>query len=267
MADIVVDRLTKVFSRDDRSEVRADVIALKDVNMHVRSTEIVSVLGPSGCGKTTLLAVIAGFQRPTRGRILVGGNEVTRAGPDRMVVFQTPALFPWLTVMDNIVLGPKRRKVPKRVYTALGQQLVAAVGLEGFEESYPYELSGGMRQRVQIARALISEPQVLLMDEPFGALDAQTRLLMQEQLLQVWDQFHPTILFITHDVEEALFLSDRVQAMTARPGRIKDEIVVPFPKPRTIDILTSPEFVALKEQLLQLVREEVQPLAHTTPRR
>lgn len=266
MADIVVERVTKVFSPEGDLSKKDEVVALTGVHLKIRSGEIVSVLGPSGCGKSTLLAIVAGFERPTRGRILVGGHEVSGAGPDRMVVFQTPALFPWLTVIDNIVLGPKRRGVPKAVYDRLGSQLIAAVGLLGFEKSYPYKLSGGMRQRVQIARALIAEPQVLLMDEPFGALDAQMRLLMQELLLRVWAQFQPTILFVTHDVEEALFLSDRVQVMNARPGRIKEEVVVPFSKPRSVQLLTSPEFVALKERVLESVREEVRATWPSTVR-
>ena len=162
-----------------------------------------------------------------------------------------------MTVVENVTFGPRKRGVPPEQYGAEAQRYLHAVGLDGFERHYPYQLSGGMRQRVQIARALVNRPDVLLMDEPFGALDFQTRLSMQELLLQIWGEFHPTILFITHDVEEAIFLADRVYVMTKRPGRIREELVVPFEKPRTFDLVTSPEFVAIKERVLHLIRDEL----------
>ena len=194
---------------------------------------------------------------PTSGQVRVGDVEVRHAGPDRIVVFQTPALFPWMTVRDNVAFGPRKRGVSARQCREDTDRFMHAMGLDDFAAHYPYQLSGGMRQRVQIASALVNRPDVLLMDEPFVALDFQTRLGMQELLLQIWDEFHPTILFITHDVEEAVFLADRLYVMTRRPGRIKEEIAVPFPKPRSFDIVTTPTFVGIKERVLHLIREEL----------
>ncbi|MGE3065184.1 MAG: ABC transporter ATP-binding protein, partial [Hyphomicrobiaceae bacterium] len=173
------------------------------------------------------------------------------------VVFQSPALFGWMTVHQNIVFGPRKRGMPKAQYEADAARLITAVGLDEFATRYPYQLSGGMRQRVQIARALMNRPEILLMDEPFGALDFQTRLLMQELLLKVWSEFRPTILFITHDVDEAIFLGDRVYVMSRRPGRLKEKFDVPFEKPRDIKMLTDPRFVALKDMILDSIREEL----------
>jgi NitT/TauT family transport system ATP-binding protein len=181
--------------------------------------------------------------------------------PQRAVVFQEPALFPWLTVLDNVVFGPKTQGKPPAEYRPRAQQILEQVGLVGFESHYPAELSGGMRQRVGIARVLVMQPQILLMDEPFGALDAQTRSLMQELLLQVWERHHQTVLFITHDIEEALLLADRVYVMTARPGRIKKTITVNIPRPRAMEVTTTPEFNALRREVLALIREESQRAA------
>ena len=174
-----------------------------------------------------------------------------------MVVFQSPALFGWMTVYENIVFGPKKQGVPRARYQAEAKRFIEAVGLGDFASNYPYQLSGGMRQRVQIARALVNRPEVLLMDEPFGALDFQTRLLMQELLLKVWSEFRPTIMFITHDVDEAIFLGDRVYVMSRRPGRLKEQVDVPFPKPRSMSMLTDPAFISLKERVLQSIKEEL----------
>ena len=228
--------------------------------------EFVAILGPSGCGKSTLLNMVAGFDRPTRGSVKVEEEEIVEPSPRRCVVFQEPALFPWLTVMDNVVFGPRNRRQPAAEYQPRAAQIIEQVGLRGFEASYPAELSGGMRQRVGIARVLIMEPKVLLMDEPFGSLDAQTRTLMQELLLALWQRHQQTVLFITHDIEEALLLADRVCVMTARPGRIKKSIPVPMPRPRSIELTTSPEFNLLRREVLDLIREESVRAAMETER-
>jgi NitT/TauT family transport system ATP-binding protein len=255
MGKIVVREVSRVFpsGRGHGNEVRA----LDRVSLEIADQEIVCLVGPSGCGKSTLLNMLAGFDAPTSGEVRVGDVEVRHAGPDRIVVFQTPALFPWMTVRDNIAFGPKKRGVPLRQCWEDAARFMHAMGLDDFGAHYPYQLSGGMRQRVQIAGALVNRPDVLLMDEPFVALDFQTRLGMQELLLQIWDEFHPTIFFITHDVEEAVFLADRLYVMTRRPGRVKEEIAIPFPKPRSFDIVTTPTFVSIKERVLHLIREEL----------
>jgi NitT/TauT family transport system ATP-binding protein len=237
------------------------VLALQDIHLKVEEREFAAILGPSGCGKSTLLNMVAGFERPTRGSVRAAGEEVMEPSPQRAVVFQEPALFPWLTVLDNVVFGPKTQGKPPAEYRPRAQQILEQVGLVGFESHYPAELSGGMRQRVGIARVLVMQPQILLMDEPFGALDAQTRSLMQELLLQVWERHHQTVLFITHDIEEALLLADRVYVMTARPGRIKKTITVNIPRPRAMEVTTTPEFNALRREVLALIREESQRAA------
>ena len=206
--------------------------------------------------------MVAGFDRPTRGTVRVHGEEVAAPDPSRGVVFQEPALFPWLTVLDNITFGPRTCGLPAALYRPTVAALVEQVGLQGFESHYPAELSGGMKQRVGIARVLVMQPRVLLMDEPFGSLDAQTRLVMQELLLTVWERHHQTVLFVTHDVEEALLLADSVSVMTARPGRIKKRLAVELPRPRTLELTTSPLFNALKREVLALIREESQRAAN-----
>ena len=251
----------KEFAKGERR-----VMALQDIDLDVAQREFVAILGPSGCGKSTLLNMVAGFDHPTRGSVQVEGEEIVRPSPRRCVVFQEPALFPWLTVTDNVVFGPKNRGQPAAEYRPRAAQIIEQVGLRGFEASYPAELSGGMRQRVGIARVLIMEPRVLLMDEPFGSLDAQTRSLMQELLLALWQRHQQTVLFITHDIEEALLLADRVCVMTARPGRIKKSIPVPMPRPRSIELTLSPEFNALRREVLELIREESVRAAMETER-
>lgn len=255
MGTIMLDAVSKVYPTVDSGTT--GVVAVDDVAMTIHDREIVCLVGPSGCGKSTVLNMIAGFEFPTDGRIMVGGKEIRGAGPDRMVVFQTPALFGWMTVYQNITFGPRKQGKPKAQYEDDARRFINAVGLDDFASHYPYQLSGGMRQRVQIARALMSRPEILLMDEPFGALDFQTRLLMQELLLKVWSEFKPTILFITHDVDEAIFLGDRVYVMSRRPGRLKEQFEVPFAKPRSIEILTDPQFVRLKDRILHSIREEL----------
>jgi NitT/TauT family transport system ATP-binding protein len=239
------------------------VLALEDIDLSVAEREFVAILGPSGCGKSTLLNMVAGFDRPTRGSVRVDGEEIVDPSPRRGVVFQEPALFPWFSVMENVVFGPKTQGLPSADYRRHAEQILEQVGLRGFEASYPAELSGGMRQRVGIARVLIMRPQVLLMDEPFGSLDAQTRMLMQELLLRVWERHHQTVLFVTHDIEEALLLADRVCVMTARPGSIKKSIDVRIARPRAIEVTTSPEFNMLRREVLALIREESELAAMT----
>jgi NitT/TauT family transport system ATP-binding protein len=256
---IVLERVRKEFVKGERR-----VLAVEDVDLEVAQCEFTAILGPSGCGKSTLLNMVAGFDGPTSGRVLADGEAVGAPSPRRAVVFQEPALFPWLSVFDNVVFGPKTQGQPAAEYRPRAAQIIEQVGLRGFETHYPAELSGGMRQRVGIARVLIMQPQILLMDEPFGSLDAQTRSLMQELLLEVWERHHQTVLFITHDIEEALLLADRVCVMTARPGRIKKTIQVGIPRPRSIEVTTSPEFNRLRAEVFALIREESQRAAAET---
>ena len=233
-------------------------LALDSFNFDLAPAEIVSIVGPTGCGKSTAMNVLAGFESPSSGSVSVDGQVVTAPGSNRGVVFQQPSLFPWLNVLSNVVLGVKCRGADPKEYEPRALRLLDEVGLKGFERHYPYQLSGGMQQRVQIARALINEPDILLMDEPFGALDYQTRLLMQKLLLRLWAHFRPTILFITHDVGEAIFISDRVIAMTRRPGRVKLVVQVHAPKPRDYEFLGSPEFTRLEHDLVLAVQSEVE---------
>ncbi len=252
MARLTLERLTMRY-RTRRGEL---ITALEDVSFEVKDQEFAVLVGTSGCGKSTILRLVAGLAPPSGGRVLLDGRPVTEAGADRGMVFQSYTLFPWLTVKRNVEFGPRLRGLPAAEREGLARRYIGQVGLRGFEHVYPRELSGGMMQRVAIARALANDPAVLLMDEPFGALDAQTRALMGELLLRVWEEAAKTVLFVTHDIEEALFLGDRVFVMTARPGRIREEIQVPLPRPRTVDLLTSETFVTLKRRVMQLIREE-----------
>ncbi len=232
-------------------------LALDSLNLNIHDTEIIAVLGPTGCGKSSTLNLIAGFESPCTGAVTLDDKTILDPGPERAVVFQQPTLFPWLNVLDNVTFGVKNRGVPKDIYEPKALHLLREVGLADFTKHYPYQLSGGMQQRVQIARALVSEPKVLLMDEPFGALDAQTRILMQELLLQLWSEYKPTILFITHDVSEAIFIADRVLVMTSRPGRVKLDIPINEEKPRNTGFLSTRRFMELQSTLLNAVREEI----------
>jgi NitT/TauT family transport system ATP-binding protein len=245
-------------SYPSKHAAQSPTLALERLDVDIHSAEIVSVLGPTGCGKSSALNLIAGFEEPSSGDVLLDNTFVRGPGPDRAVVFQQASLFPWLNVFDNVTLGVKCRGMPEQEYRMRAERLLVEVGLSGFLKHYPYQLSGGMQQRVQIARALISAPKVLLMDEPFGALDYQTRIFMQELLLKLWVEYKPTVLFITHDVSEAIFISDRVLVMSRRPGRIKLAVDVLAPKPRTAEFLSAPEFVELQRELLRAVQEEVQ---------
>ncbi|MCC7046293.1 MAG: ABC transporter ATP-binding protein, partial [Alphaproteobacteria bacterium] len=207
-------------------------------------------------GKSTLLRIVAGLDRPSSGRVLLDGKPVTGPGRDRGMVFQSYTLFPWLSVADNIAFGPRERGVPKAEQDALVQRYVERVGLKGFERHYPKMLSGGMQQRTALARALANDPAILLLDEPFGALDNQTRSLMQELLLGIWEADRKTVLFVTHDIEEAIFMANRVAVMSARPGRIKTDLKIDLPHPRHYTIKTTPEFAAYKARLTEEIREE-----------
>jgi NitT/TauT family transport system ATP-binding protein len=233
-----------------------EVIAVKDVSLHVQPGEFVSLIGPSGCGKSTLLSIVAGFMQPTSGEASVDGKEIKGPGSDRGVVFQQYSLFPWLSVRKNVEFGLKMAGVEQGKRNVTARELLDLAGLLSFENHYPDQLSGGMKQRIGIVRALATSPQVLLMDEPFGALDTQTRVVMQEILTNIWQQFRISVLFITHDIEESIFLSDRIYVMTARPGRIKAEIKVPLPRPRTAEMTDTPEFINLVHELKGLIREE-----------
>ncbi len=232
------------------------VEAVQGIDLEIAPHSFTAVLGPSGCGKSTLLNMVAGFDAPTRGEVRADGAPVSSPSPKRAVVFQEPALFPWYSVYENVVFGPKTQGQSAQTYRPLAEKIIEQVGLKGFASHYPAELSGGMKQRVGIARVLAMQPELLLMDEPFGSLDAQTRTLMQELLLAVWERHQQTVLFITHDIEEALLLADTVCVMTARPGRIKKRIAVELARPRTIEATTSPVFNALKREVLALIREE-----------
>lgn len=240
---------------------------LHDVSIDAAPGELVCLLGPSGCGKSTLLGALAGHLPPARGSLRLNGEPIEGPHPDRGLVFQHHTLFPWKTVLQNVAYGLKLKGIDRAAREAEARQMIAQVGLAGFEGRYPRELSGGMQQRVEIARVLINKPRVLLMDEPFGALDALTRAHMQELLLDLWNRLRTTILFVTHDIDEALFLADRVLIIGPRPGRILEELTVPFPRPRHTGQLTEPAFVALKRRCLALLRHDapVEPPERLTP--
>jgi NitT/TauT family transport system ATP-binding protein len=231
----------------------AHVTAVQEVSLEVQQGEFVSIVGPSGCGKTTLLNMIAGFIPASGGEILLDGRAVDGPGPERGVVFQSFALFPWKTVLDNVAFGPKIRGLSKAECARIAREYLALAGLAHAADRYPNELSGGMQQRVGVVRALANNPEVLLMDEPFASVDAQTRMTLQEELTRIWQERRPTIIFITHDVGEAVFLANRVVVLSK--GRILEEIAVPLPRPRAWDLLTEDAaFKALSGQVLQLVR-------------
>jgi NitT/TauT family transport system ATP-binding protein len=237
-------------------EGRSRVRALDNLDLRVRRGEFLSVLGPSGCGKSTIIGAIAGFTPISAGELQVDAQRVTAPGPDRGVVFQQHALFPWKTVLANVEFGLKMRGISRRERRQIALEILAHIGLAEFVDHFPHQLSGGMQQRVALARVLVNRPRVLLMDEPFCALDAQARLQMQQMLLSLWDELHMTVVFVTHDVDEAVFLSDRVVVLTHRPARVRAEFEVALPRPRTPAVLTSPEFTALKRQTLELLLQE-----------
>jgi NitT/TauT family transport system ATP-binding protein/sulfonate transport system ATP-binding protein len=239
----------------------APVQALMPVDLGVAENDFITILGPSGCGKSTLLRIVAGLDHPSEGRVLLGGRELKGPGPDRGMVFQSYTLFPWLTVAENIAFGLREKGVPEAQRKEIVADYMQLVGLKGFENHWPKQLSGGMQQRTAIARALANDPEILLLDEPFGALDNQTRGLMQELLLSIWERKRKTVLFVTHDIEEAIFMASRVIVMSARPGRIKSDFAVNLPHPRSYTIKTSPEFSELKARLTEEIRVEAMQAA------
>ena len=252
--EVALRGVTKVFT--DRKRGR-ETTALSDVSLSIAKGQFVCLLGPSGCGKSTILNLVAGFEQANSGEVLLAGHSITGPGQDRGMVFQQPLLFPWLSVIDNITFGPRMASKRPDDYLLRAERYIQEMGLSGFEKHYPYELSGGMQQRVALARAWIGEPELFLMDEPFGALDAQTRLMMQELLMRVWEKSRTTVLFVTHDIDEAVFLADRIFIMTSRPGRIKESLKVDLARPRNYDtIILDERYVRLKQQILQVIRKE-----------
>ncbi len=241
---------------DDKKKV----LALDHLNLQMKAGDFNVIVGPSGCGKSTFLYMLAGFEKPTTGQVILNGEEVTKPGPDRGIVFQEYALFPWRTVIGNVIFGLERAGVNNKEAQETAQYYIDLVGLTGFEKAYPHTLSGGMKQRVAIARALAYHPDVLLMDEPFGSLDAQTRKIMQRELTHLWMEIgiaeeQKTLVFVTHSVIEAVYLADRIFVMTDRPGKVKGIVDIDLPRPRDYD---SPEYLEKRSQVLQLLEEEVQ---------
>lgn len=248
---IVADTVSIVFGKGSNAHV-----AVEQASLDVKPGEFVCILGPSGCGKSTLLNAVAGYVKPTAGCVSLDGVPIEKPGPDRGMVFQQYSLFPWKTVRENVAFGPRLAGHSAIEATRTANTFLAMVGLTAFADRYPEELSGGMKQRVGIARALGNYPSVILMDEPFGALDAQTRAIMQESLLGLWSQFKNTVLFVTHDVDEAVFLADRVVVMSASPGKIIADIAVNLERPRDFDVVTNPRFVEIKKQCVDSIRAE-----------
>lgn len=250
----------KLETRDlDKSFIRGDeeLVVLKDINIQVQEGEFVSFVGASGCGKTTLLRVIHGLISPTAGHVLMGGEVVTEPSTSRGFVLQHDSLLPWRSVLRNVTFGLEVQGVSTKEAESRANDLLKLVGLDGFEQHYPLEVSGGMRQRVNLARALAVDPDVLLMDEPFASLDAQTREVMQGELLRIWEQRKKTVLFVTHQIDEAVYLSDRVIVFSARPGRVKREIPIQLPRPRQLSIKRSTEFLEHVDIIWRLIEEEV----------
>jgi NitT/TauT family transport system ATP-binding protein len=243
-----VEHLNKIFGSGDK-----ETVALNDITFQTHRREFLCVVGPSGCGKSTLVRILAGLEEHTSGDVLLQGKPVSEPGSDRGMVFQGYTLFPWLTVKKNVMFGLEVNGHGKFEAEQQALQWLALVGLEKFAEAYPHQLSGGMKQRVAIVRALANQPRILLMDEPFGALDAQTRCRMQAHLLEIWRKIDITIVFITHDLEEAIFLADRILVLSAHPGQVQELIEVPVPRPRSASQIISPEFLATKARLEELI--------------
>jgi len=249
-----VRRLSKIFFEQNDPR-KPGLVALYNIFLAIRKNEFVSLLGPSGCGKTTLIRIIAGLLTADRGEVLVNSQVVNSPGRDRCMVFQQFGLLPWRTVMSNVEFGLEIDGMPRDERRALAEKYLELVGLKGFENYYPHQISGGMQQRVGIARALSKKPEILLMDEPFGAVDAQTREQLQEELLKIWAQTENTVVFVTHSIDEAIYLSDRVVVMQARPGRIKEEVAIDLPRPRWEgDIKADPRFAQLRAHLRDSLR-------------
>ena len=242
-----------------KSKKRDPVTAINRLSLEIAKGEFVSIVGPSGCGKSTFLNMLLGLLRPDSGQLQMDGRTITGPGQERAMVFQEFGLLPWRTVTANVELGLELKGIAAGKRTERAMELIQLVGLEGFERHYPHELSGGMKQRVGLARALATEPEVLLMDEPFAALDAQTRDLMQSELLQIWERTRKTVLFVTHSIEEAAYLSDRVIVMTARPGRTKETLKIQLPRPRDYEMRLTPEFNEIKSRIWEVLKEELIP--------
>jgi NitT/TauT family transport system ATP-binding protein len=249
-----IRHISKTFAHARTNET---VEALRDVSLGVAAGEFVSLVGASGCGKTTLLRIMDGLITPTSGEVWLDGQPVKRPGPDRGFVFQSDALLPWRTVLDNVALGLEAKGMRRREARELAEPQIDLVGLSDFRGYYPSEISGGMRQRVNLARALAVDPEVLLMDEPFASLDAQTREIMQGELLRIWDARRKTVVFVTHQIDEAAYLSDRVVVLTTRPGRIREVVDIDIPRPRALAVKRTPEFVAKVDHIWKLIEDEV----------
>ncbi|MFZ5673598.1 MAG: ABC transporter ATP-binding protein [Pseudomonadota bacterium] len=248
---VAIDGVGKIFQVDGQP-----VTAIERVDLDIKENEFVSIVGTSGCGKSTLLNIVGGLDEPSSGEIRIDGARVLGPGRNRGFVFQSYSLFEWMTVKGNIRFALEKSTLGKREKEELVSHFIQAVGLSGFENAYPQQLSGGMRQRVAIARALVYKPSILLMDEPFGALDAQTRGMMQELLLKVWEDHKVTVLFVTHDVDEAIFLADRVIVLASRPGKVKKDLAIKLPRPRSFELVTDPQFTVYKREILADIREE-----------
>lgn len=248
-----VDNVAKTFVRNGKPPVEA----LREINLSIKEGEFVSIVGASGSGKSTLLRIIDGLLEPSGGAVYVDNAQVERPGPDRAMVFQQDSLLPWKTVIENVAYGLTLAKKPRTEAFKVAERFIAMTGLAGFESHYPHQLSGGMRQRVNVARALAVNPRILLLDEPFAALDAQTREIMQTELLSIWRESRKTVLLITHQIDEAVFLSDRVIVFSARPGSVREEVSINLPRPRDLELKRTPVFVGLVDQIWKLIEDEV----------
>lgn len=252
---IVISEIGRIFHIKKGPTGPHDFVAIQDISLEVRKGEFVALVGPSGCGKSTLLDILAGLSKPSTGTIHIDGKQVTGPALDRGIVLQGYALFPWRTVRQNVEFGLEIKKVPKSERKEVSNRFIHLVGLDGFEDHFPHELSGGMKQRVAIARALAYDPEVLLMDEPFAAVDAQTRETLQDELLRIWDETKKTIIFVTHSIEEAVFLADRVAVLTANPGKLREIVPIDLPRPRqNSDIRTSAEFGWIRHKIWELLQ-------------
>src|SRR6186713_463659 len=249
---LTVTQLSKTFT----ATKGPGTVALQATDLSVAENDFITILGPSGCGKSTLLRMVAGLDTPTSGSIVLDGKPIAGPGADRGMVFQSYTLFPWLSILQNVCFGLREKGLPLAEQLEIAHSFIGKVGLKGFENHFPKQLSGGMQQRTALARALANDPEILLLDEPFGALDNQTRALMQELLLGIWEADRKTVLFVTHDIDEAIFMANRVAVMTARPGRIKSDIPVDLPHPRHYTMKTTPEFSAYKARLTEEIRVE-----------